>query len=170
MADMTTKDSDPGTLVEHDLILSRILSLFFQSVLFGAFAMAYVTTWLSLKSTKQSQLLEKRETVLRQAITVMLLTAFFHLCLTFNVTLSPTTGYEGRVDTQYLSFEDEYSLFFSANGFQYYLYVTQTTIANCLLTYILYLKANGNPKAFAPALSASVLATAFGYSASAGGL
>lgn len=48
-------------------------------------------------------------------------------------TLLPGAGYEGKVDTIYKTFGERYFLFLSVNGIQYYLYVTQTMIADGLL-------------------------------------
>ncbi len=48
-------------------------------------------------------------------------------------TLLPAAGYEGKLDTAYKTFADKYFLFLSVNGIQYYLYVTQTMIADGLM-------------------------------------
>lgn len=49
------------------------------------------------------------------------------------VTLLPATGYKDRLDIPYKTFADKYFLFLSVNGIQFYLYVTQTAIADGLL-------------------------------------
>lgn len=42
-------------------------------------------------------------------------------------------GYDGKLDVPYKTSDDEYALFLSVNGTQFYLYVTQTMIANALM-------------------------------------
>ena len=53
-------------------------------------------------------------------------------------TLLPATGYEGKLDIPYKTFADKYFLFLSVNGIQFYLYVTQTAIADGLLVIFEY--------------------------------
>ncbi|KAM5539325.1 hypothetical protein V8D89_007016 [Ganoderma adspersum] len=93
----------------------------------------------------------------------MLGLTFAALAMSFMATLLPAAGYEGKLDIPYKTFADKYFLFLSINGIQFYLYVTQTMFADGLLTYTLYLKSNGNPKAYSHSAVCSVLGTLFGF-------
>ncbi|KAI1795358.1 hypothetical protein LXA43DRAFT_881942, partial [Ganoderma leucocontextum] len=147
------------TLAERDIVVSRMVSLLLQSILFVVFAVTYGAARSALKGTNPLVSVEKRNLVHLGAITAMFVLAFMNLCLTFKSTLRPAAGYEGRLDTKYKTFGDKYFLFLSVNAIQYYIYVTQTMIANGLLTYIVYVKSNGNPKAYSHVALSSILGT-----------
>ncbi|PIL26564.1 hypothetical protein GSI_12322 [Ganoderma sinense ZZ0214-1] len=156
---------------EHDIVLWHTVSLLLQSVLFGAFAVTYATARSALlKGSGPFLHVEQRNIVYLRAITAMLGFAFANLAMSFMATLLPAAGYEGKLDIPYKTFRDKYFLFLSVNGIQFYLYVTQTAIAGGLLTYILCIKSDGNPKAYSHAALCSVLGTLFGYFAFRDGL
>ncbi|KAM5539576.1 hypothetical protein V8D89_006685 [Ganoderma adspersum] len=170
MENITSSETIQSTthelLREHDIVLWRTISVILQSVLCGAFAVTFVIARSSLRKGSGPLLyVEQRNLVYLRAITAMLGLTFATLAMSVMATLLPATGYEGKLDIPYKTFADKYFLFLSVNGIQFYLYVTQTAIADGLLTYILYTKSNGNPKAYSQVALFSVLGTVFGYCA-----
>ena len=47
--------------------------------------------------------------------------------------MRPVGGYAGKLDAAYKTFDDEYFLFMSVRGVQFYLYMAQVMVANVLM-------------------------------------
>ncbi|PIL26563.1 hypothetical protein GSI_12321 [Ganoderma sinense ZZ0214-1] len=121
---------DNGRHAEMDLLNSRIVGLFLESLVCGIFMVAYsIGTWTLLRGDQRVSL-SRRNKLLLGVNTLMLALAVAHLCLTLQTTLY---GFVVKGDTRQTAYDALFddSIFFSPeNEVQFYLYVTQTMIGD----------------------------------------
>ncbi|TFK88134.1 hypothetical protein K466DRAFT_662549 [Polyporus arcularius HHB13444] len=124
---------DNGRRVQRDLLNSRIIALFLESMVFGVFAILYATSVCDILCGNQPSTLSKRNKRLLGVNTLMFALAIAHLALTVKATL------DGFV-TNGTDRQSVYDAFFDSSHFgsgtdiaQFYIYVTQTLIGDAFM-------------------------------------
>ncbi|KAM5539574.1 hypothetical protein V8D89_006683 [Ganoderma adspersum] len=137
-ATSTGQPDNNGMRVQTDLLNSRIVALFLESLLCGIFIVTYsMGTWALTQGDRLAATLPRRNKVLLGINTLMLVLAVVHLCLTLWTTLH---GFVAKGDTRAATYHALSSdvLFVSVQQTQFYLYVTQTLIGDGFMVYRLF--------------------------------
>ncbi|KAI1795357.1 hypothetical protein LXA43DRAFT_992439 [Ganoderma leucocontextum] len=121
--------------VERDLLNSRIVGLFLESLVCGIFVVTYSLGAWSLIRRDQPVTLSRRNKTLLGVNTLMLALAVVHLCLTLQTTLDGFVANGATRETTYDALFDDSLFFSSVNEAQFYLYVTQTLIGDGFMVY-----------------------------------
>ncbi|KAM5539577.1 hypothetical protein V8D89_006686 [Ganoderma adspersum] len=126
---------DNGKRVERDLLNSRIVGLFLESLVCGIFVVTYsMGTWSLLRRDHRAAL-SRRNKILIGANTLMLALAVVHLCLTLRTTLYGFVVKGDTRETTYDALFDNNLFSTPANKAQFYLYITQTLIGDGFMLY-----------------------------------
>ncbi|PIL26541.1 hypothetical protein GSI_12299 [Ganoderma sinense ZZ0214-1] len=170
VASEIVQSTDDGWMfTEHDILLSRSVSLVAQSILFVAFGATYHMARSTLLKRLASGSLQRGSLIHLTALMTMFFLALANVLMSV-LDSRPTAGYAGKLDTAYKTFDDEYFLFMSVRGVQFYLFMAQTMVANTLMIYTFYAKSEGHPKAGSYAVMFSILGNIFGLCAFANSL
>ncbi|KAI0691733.1 hypothetical protein C8Q76DRAFT_660916 [Earliella scabrosa] len=161
---MTVHLDDHGLMVQRDFLRSRIIRLFLESALWGVFAVLYSVGADGLLSRDQPRALAKRNRLLVFANTTMFLLATAHLILTVYTTIY---GFVDQGDSRQ-SIEDAFFVVFqdpirAIEVAQYYIYITQTLIADAFMVYRLFIVWDGRRAIIAAPTIMFVLDALVGY-------
>ncbi|RPD58540.1 hypothetical protein L226DRAFT_147819 [Lentinus tigrinus ALCF2SS1-7] len=156
---------DNGLRVQRDLLNSRVVALFVESMLFGVFAVTYALGVGELLCRNQPGSMSKRNRRLLGVNTLMFALATAHLALTIKTTLN------GFV-TNGADKESVYDAFFESSHFgtatdvaQFYIYVTQTLIGDAFMVYRLFVVWGGKRAVVALPIILIVIDAVGGYGA-----
>ncbi|PIL26544.1 hypothetical protein GSI_12302 [Ganoderma sinense ZZ0214-1] len=158
-------------LTEHDIQLSSTVSLIAQSILSVVFVVAYQRARSTLLKRSASGSLQRGSLVHLAALVAMAFLALANVIMSILDSRS-IAGYQGKLDTAYKTFDDQYFLFMSVRGVQFYLFMAQTMVANMLMIYTFYAKSECDdyPRAGSHAIGYAILGNIFGFCAFANSL
>ncbi|KAI0683667.1 hypothetical protein C8T65DRAFT_235247 [Cerioporus squamosus] len=127
-----------GQQVERDLLNSRVVALFLESLLFGAFAVTYMMSVVEMLCGDQPSTLSKRNRRLLGVNTVMFALSTAHLALTIKATLNGFVSHGADRESVYNAFFDSSHFRSGTDIAQFYIYVTQTLIGDAFMVYRLF--------------------------------
>ncbi|KAI8992756.1 hypothetical protein BD414DRAFT_482116 [Trametes punicea] len=158
-------DYDNYTLgVMRQLLKSCIVSLFIESLFFGAFTIPYTMGMWSLLRLGFPGTPSRRDWAFALASSTMFVLALVHLALSLRLSIVGFVSHAGSLESVYDALDDA-SVFFdnTLGSCRFAIYVTQTLIGDGFMIYRLYIVWSSNLKVVILPAVLLVIGTAAGY-------